>query len=205
MASIEFKPEKLADSIRLILDLCEPHELSQVKLHKVLYYSDMLMYLWTGAAITGATYRKRPFGPTCDALLHSLTSLERSGEIKIDEVDFFGHKKRQFEKVRRVNSSTLSKAEIEAISEVVEFVCRKHTASTLNDFSHDIVWDSVEFGQDIPYHSALAWIPSNEAEAVGDWADEAVSACVNSGWQGAGGAVESRSRGTLRERMALRT
>jgi hypothetical protein len=204
MSSVEFKPEKLFDCIRVILDLCEPHELGQVKLHKVLYYSDMLMYLWTGNAITGSTYRKRPLGPTCEPLLRTLATLESSGEIQIDEIDYFGHKKKHFHKVRRINGSSLSEAEVAALSEVVDFVCRKHTASTISEFSHDIVWDSVEFGQHIPYHLALAWVPSNESESVSEWADKVVSGFVDSGWQAEHQTLEGPARGTLRERMAIR-
>ncbi|MGO4836011.1 Panacea domain-containing protein, partial [Rhizobiaceae sp. 2RAB30] len=65
---ITFSRDKLRAAVLHVISSCKPDRLGAVKLHKVLYYSDMLSYLDTGKPVTGAEYRKRPFGPTCDAV-----------------------------------------------------------------------------------------------------------------------------------------
>lgn len=193
---------KLKDAIRLIIDQCDPADLGQVKLHKVLYYSDMFSYLGRGKPITGATYKKRPFGPTCDHLLVALRDLVSEGDIEIRETDYFGYKKKEFHKRAHKNFVSLDSDEIGVVVDVVDFVCKRNTASTISDFSHDIVWDSVEMGQDIPYYLALSWIPSSEFEAANDWADEVVCEVADS--RRNENELASHPRTTLRERMAAR-
>lgn len=195
---------KLKDTVRAIIDQCEPSELGQVKLHKALYYSDMLNYLATGESITGSSYKKRPFGPTNESLLFVLDELKQSGELEVREVDYFGYTKREFHKRNRPNISTLSEKEFEAIKEVVNFVCRQHSASTISDFSHDIVWESVEMGQDIPYHLALSWIPVNYSEDSQRWADKAARELAD-GRRSEASKMDGHPRRSLRERMESRT
>ena len=151
---------KLTEAVCLIIDSCNPRDLGAVKLHKVLYYSDMLHYLESGAPITGSRYRKRPFGPTCDHLLGVLAELEAMGDLRIEEADHFGYKKKEFRLLRKRNYTNLSDREIALLGEMLQFVCYQNTARSISDFSHDIVWDMVDFGQDIPYHSVLNWLPS---------------------------------------------
>lgn len=193
--------EKLKDAIRLIIDQCEPHELGKVKLHKVLYYADMLTYLKRGVSITGATYRKRPFGPTCDAMLPAIAELESDGELSVKKVDYFGYEKNEFIKLSRRNASLLSDDEVLALKDVVDFVCRTHTASTISDLSHDIVWESVEMGQDIPYALAISWLPTSDNDDGKKWAEEVIESGVA---QRRPEEMESGARGTLRARMAAR-
>ena len=64
-AHVQFDRDKLK---AVILHLCRtvPAErLGAVKLHKTLYFTDMLRYAQARRAVTGATYKKRPYGPTC--------------------------------------------------------------------------------------------------------------------------------------------
>lgn len=194
---------KLKDMIRLIIDQCEPHELGQVKLHKALYYADMINYIKFGRVITGATYKKRMFGPTCEALLPALADLEAQGEISIRKVDYFGYEKKEFTKRSRRNITQLSDVEISIVEDVVNFVCKSHTASTISDFSHDIVWESVEMGQNIPYALAVCWIPTSDDDDAQIWANEVIESGVTQG-RPAERKMEGSSPASLRERMAAR-
>lgn len=56
----------------------------------------MLRYVQSGRSITGSTYRKRPLGPTCDQLLGTLKDLQRTGQLRIEEVNYFGFLKKQY-------------------------------------------------------------------------------------------------------------
>jgi len=167
--------EKLKEAVCRVVDGCKARDLGAVKLHKVLYYADMLSYLESGKPMTGAVYRKRPFGPTCDALLSVLSELDADGAIQVEEVNYYGYMKREFRPLKPHNYSHLSDREVALLDSMVQFVCYQNTAKSISDFSHDIVWDMVDFGQDIPYHAALNWLPvevPQEAldEAAAVWA-----------------------------------
>ena len=90
----------------------------------------------------------------------TLAELEAMGDLRIEEADHFGYKKKEFRLLRKRNYTNLSDREIALLGEMLQFVCYQNTARSISDFSHDIVWDMVDFGQDIPYHSVLNWLPS---------------------------------------------
>ena len=91
---MQFDRAKLKTVILYICSKCEPSQLGVVKLHKALYLADMLVYAYVGAPITGATYRKRALGPTCDQLLAVLRELSKEGVLEIREVEYFGYRKK---------------------------------------------------------------------------------------------------------------
>lgn len=171
--------EKLKDAVRVIVDSCNPHDLGAVKLHKVLYYADMISYLESGSPITGAIYRKRPFGPTCDSLLGVLSELEGDGSIRIDEVAHYGYLKKEFRSLKRRNHSVLGESELKIIESMINFVCHENTARSISNFSHDVVWDMVDFGQEIPYHASLNWMPTEVSQSTLDEATEVWSRIAN--------------------------
>ena len=171
MSRFKLNKEKLKHAVCFVVENCDQSDLGAVKLHKILYYSDMLFYLETGKPITGATYRKRPFGPTCDTLLKVLPELEAEGTIGIKEKNYFGYMKKEYISLRKCNYSSLSTDETEVLRSMVNFVCQNNTAKTISDFSHDIVWEMVDFGQDIPYHSVLNWLPTEVTDQLVDDAE----------------------------------
>jgi len=168
---IVFDRDKLRAAVLHVIGLCKPDRLGAVKLHKVLYYSDMLTYLDTGKPVTGAEYRKRPFGPTCDAVLTVLDDLSRNGEISIEKVEYHGFLKKQFTLVSNPETNRLSESEKATLAEMVDFVCYNNSAKTISDFSHDMVWEMVEFGDIIPYHNAIHLIPNVPSREATIWAE----------------------------------
>ena len=169
---MQFDRAKLRAVILYVCSQCEPAELGAVKLHKILYYADMLHYLDFGAPLTGATYRKRALGPTCDALLPMLREMEASGAIDVREVDYFGYRKKEYVALDEPDVGRLSEGERAILDEIVDFVCRENTAKTISDFSHSTPWEIVEFGEVLPYHNALLLIPNQVSKDAYDWALE---------------------------------
>ncbi len=171
---------KLRAVVVHVIGRCDSACLGAVKLHKVLYYSDMLMYLETGEAITGAVYKKRPFGPTCDPLLSVLSELSKEEIIRIDTVDYHGFQKKEFTALNDTDTNHLSETEKAVLGEIVEFVCNNNSAKTISEFSHDMVWDMVEFGEEIPYYNAIHLIPNEVSLEAKNWADTEISKVENS-------------------------
>jgi hypothetical protein len=143
---MQFDREKLKAVVLYVCSRSEPSQLGAVKLHKVLYYADMIQYAVSGTPITGALYRKRQLGPTCDALLPILRELEQADALRVREVDYFGYLKKEYEIVATPDMRRLTSAEVSLIDEVIDFVCRQNTAKTISEFSHGIPWEIAEFG-----------------------------------------------------------
>lgn len=168
---MQFDREKLKAVILYVCKRCRAGDLGAVKLHKVLYFSDMIRYIQLGTAITGSTYRKRPLGPTCDQLQSSLRELVESGKLRIDSVDYFGYCKKQFAALVEPEAR-LSESELLVLDEVIEFVCWNNTARTISEFSHQSPWELAAFGDVLPYSSAFRLLPNQVSEESMQWASE---------------------------------
>lgn len=164
MCGMQFDRNKFKEIVLYVANNCAPANLGAVKLHKVLYFSDMLSFAFTGAPITGAVYRKRPHGPTADHLLAAVSELQREQALRVDSVDYFGYRKRQFTALRKPIDGVLSNFEEALLNDVIEFVCRENTAKTISEFSHQRPWDLVEFGDVIAYESAFLLFPEEVSE-----------------------------------------
>lgn len=168
--------ERLKELTLYVCNSCKPQELGAVKLHKVLYLSDMIAYLFRGRPITGAVYRKRPHGPTCDSLLWAIAALEEEGRIRIGLEDYFGFRKKTYVATAAADASRFDAAEIALVDDVIDFVCRKNTAKTISEFSHNRAWELVEFGEELPYESAYLMYPDEVSAEALEWAAREVAA-----------------------------
>jgi hypothetical protein len=180
-ALMQFDREKLKAAVLYTCLKCPPDRLGAVKLNKVLYFSDMLHYADVGTPITGATYRKRPHGPTCDELLPLLRDLQRTGALEIRESRYFGFRKKEFLVLQSPDVARLSADERLILDEVLDFVCYDNTARTISDFSHGRPWEIVAYGDVIPYRSALHLYPNQVTLDAFEWAAGEVDELASQG------------------------
>lgn len=169
-----FDRDKLEAAILYTCGKCEPSRLGAVKLHKVLYFADMLRYADTGFSITGSTYKKRPLGPTCEQLLPILSGLNRTGAVEIQTVDYFGYAKKQYVAKVPMETNRLSADELQLLDEVIEFVCHSNSAKTISEYSHNRAWELAEFGEELKYNSVFLIFPSEMSSETMDWAETEV-------------------------------
>jgi hypothetical protein len=172
---MQFDLNKLKALILYTCAKCPPEKLGAVKLHKVLYFADMIHYAKVGSSITGATYKKRALGPTCDQLLTTLRDLNRAGALDIRDVDYFGFIKKEYVARLDPEIERLGKDARAIVDEIINFVCFNNSAQTISDFSHQRPWEMVEFGETIPYHSAFLLFPSEVSLEALEWADTEVA------------------------------
>ena len=196
---MQFDLAKLKDAVLYACSRCEPSRLGAVKLHKVLYFADMLHYANVGAPMTGATYRKRPMGPTCDQLLGTLTMLVSDGELQIRDVDYFGYIKKEYISSGLSHGESLSETERAVLDDVIEFVCVNNTAKTISEFSHNKAWEIAEFGEVIPYNSVFNLFPTQVSPETFEWASQEANAIAAE--RSKKTPVETRIFGTLREKV----
>lgn len=175
MAPTQFNREKMRAVILRVCHTCAAEDVGAVKLHKVLYYLDMLSYAHERRAITGATYRKRPNGPASDQLLFTLREMERAGDIRISEVDYHGYLKKEFAPLADEPLGVLSDSELSLLDDVIEFVCRHNTARSISEYSHSLPWDMADMGGEIPYRSAMLLFPMQPSPEAFDAVEQGMS------------------------------
>lgn len=196
---MQFDRAKLKAVILYTCSKCEASQLGAVKLHKVLYYADMIHYAHVGVPLTGATYRKRPFGPTCDELLPLLRELNNQGAIEIRDVDYFGFVKREYIAVESPETDRFSDIEKQLLNEVIEFVCFNNSAKTISEFSHNRAWEIANFGEVLPYNSVFHIFPTQVSPETMEWASAEVKKVEDQ--KSSGRALGSIPFGDLRRRV----
>jgi len=160
---IQFNRQKFKDVVHYVVHYVAsrhgPEALGNTKLHKVLYFADMLRYLASGTPLTGADYQRQRFGPTARLLGVCLRELEREGRVRTERVDYYGYAKSEYRALSLPDMSTLPDRDRTLIEEMAEFVCAR-SAVEISEFSHDDVWSSVPMGERIPYYAAFAMFPA---------------------------------------------
>lgn len=168
---MQFDRSKFKAVVLYTCQKCDSSKLGAVKLNKVLYFLDMVRYAWTGSPVTGATYKKRKHGPTTDQLLPVLRELVSDRRLQIKDVPFFGFTKKEYVALVDADLERLSQDERLLLDEVIDFVCAGNTAKTISEFSHQTPWEMVEFGEDIPYHTAFLLFQSEASLEALEWAE----------------------------------
>lgn len=155
---------KLIEAVHYICANCSPEELGNVKLHKILYFSDMLHFLSTGKPLTGVEYQKQEFGPTARHLTWAVTQLISQGKLRAEKRDYFGLTKTDYVALEQPRAGALSNHAVQILNDVIGFVCSR-TAREISELSHDVAWQAAEIGEVIPYHAALGLLPSAITDA----------------------------------------
>jgi hypothetical protein len=168
---IQFDAAKFKELVVYICSQAQPENLGAVKFHKVLYYADMIYYVMSGHPITGATYRRRPLGPTADQLLRYQRELVNEGALSVSNVNYFGFVKKQYEPKRVPDIARFNAEEIKLVDEVIHFVCNESTAKAISELSHNLAWESTPPGGTIPYYSAFLMFPNQVSESAFEWAE----------------------------------
>ncbi|MBN9528391.1 MAG: SocA family protein [Alphaproteobacteria bacterium] len=166
--------ERFKSLVHYVCNRCtDPTKLGAVKLNKVLWYSDTFAYRQHGKSVSGEkNYIKRQFGPVPKSIIPALKQLEQEGAIVVRESTYFGMPKREYISLREPDSALFSRDELDIVDQVVEIICNNHTAASISDLSHDIVWEAAQIGEEIPITSVLAagTIPIEAEDEA--WADE---------------------------------
>lgn len=181
MQSLEpkFDREKFLDVVLYICASTTPDKLGRVKLHKILYFSDMLSFLSSEQPITGERYQKQKFGPVARHLSWALEKLQESGAIEVSRKNIFGYEKFCFRALQSPASNRISNDDKNILDHVIGFVSEK-TASEISEFSHADPWKLAEMGEDIPYFTAYYLHPTEVNESDIEWATQEVEKLVAS-------------------------
>lgn len=171
---VTFYREKFLAAVHCVIEFCsdDTDRLGRTKLHKTLYYADMLSYVSSGRGLTGVDYIKQPFGPTARYLGWALRELQATGAVSIQSRPFHGYPKQDFVLRSACATNHLDAGERQLLRDVADLVCG-FSAKEISEISHSKPWESVRLGERIPYTTAFLLLPQR-GPGTSDraWADE---------------------------------
>lgn len=155
MDQIVFNRPKFKQLVLYIVEKCGAEALGNTKLHKILYFADMLFFVQSGHSITGEQYLKQRFGPTARHLTAILSELQHEGAVDISEVDYYGFKKKHYKLVSKSDYRLLQdRDELQMVEAVIDRLIGQ-SAKEVSEISHAVPWQLVEMGETIPYYTAF--------------------------------------------------
>lgn len=140
----------------------EPEKLGAVKLHKVLWNTEIQL-LCRGYPEIGESFIKMPFGPCSEHLEELVQELVRERRLTVmkptaeyETTTFVG----KGEPDRRA----LSADQWRVLNQIAERIVEDHTATSISERSHGPVWEAVKLYEAMPAAAAaLQWIPTPDA------------------------------------------
>lgn len=147
---------KFKNVLLYILERCagKPN-VGETVLCKLLYFCDFNCYELYEEHLTGARYRKLPFGPVpqkFDAIIHQMME---GGEIERIKVPYFDKVQTRYIPLVSADLRTISGAEKEVIDKVIEQFS-DWSAAAISSYSHrDMPWLASKEGEEISYELAF--------------------------------------------------
>lgn len=135
-----------------------PERLDQIKLNKVLWYSDASAYLRRGESITGETYIKKPFGPVARRNRQAVAQLEAAGVLRRGRVaSGSGYWNTLFDMTGEFEIALLSEDDRETISRVYHSIVDGRVSSMdISERTHGEIWQLAEKDEELPLFTVFA-------------------------------------------------
>jgi uncharacterized phage-associated protein len=139
-----------------ILEKCagKPN-IGETVLYKLLYFSDFNYYELYEEHLTGARYRKLPYGPVPQKLDSIINQMIDKGQLKRIRTEYFDKPQTRYIPLTKADLTQLNAAEKDVIDKVIEQMS-DWNASTISSYSHnDKPWKATEEGDYISYNLAF--------------------------------------------------
>jgi hypothetical protein len=149
----------------------DPAKLGAIKLNKICWLADFEAFYQTGTSISDARYVKREFGPVPSAIQPALRELQMFGLLRINEVAFHNHMKKEFIPLKEPTIRGFTPRELEIVDWATQFICNEHTAASISEASHDHIWRAAADGEEIPYFTIFA-VPGKINPSDLEWATQ---------------------------------
>ncbi|MEI6899257.1 MAG: type II toxin-antitoxin system antitoxin SocA domain-containing protein [Bacteroidota bacterium] len=168
-----FNAVKFRNVLLYILERCAgKSNFGETVLYKVLYFSDFNYYELYEEHLTGATYRKLPFGPVpkkADNLVRKMTD---QGVLQRIKTEYHGYPQTRYLPLVRADLSLMKASEKEVIDRVIEQMS-DWSAAAISNYSHkDIPWLASREGDDISYELVFYRDAPFSARNYGDEIEE---------------------------------
>lgn len=147
---------KFRNILLYILERCAGKaNVGETVLYKLLYFSDFNYYEIYENHLSGAVYRKLPYGPVPNNISSVIDEMIKIGEIKKIKTEFHGYHQTRYLPLTKPDLTELKASEIEVVDRVINQLS-DYYASAISDYSHkDIPWLATEEGDVIDYELAF--------------------------------------------------
>lgn len=146
------KVEKFKQVLLYLLERCagKPN-VGETVVYKLLYFADFNFYEIFEEQLTGATYRKLPFGPVPLEFAKIIMQMEKNKELTSVQSDYYEYSQKRYIPLVKPNLQLLTAAEKSVLDSVIDRFSDK-SARWLSDYSHeDIPWKATAEKQIIDY------------------------------------------------------
>jgi transcriptional regulator with XRE-family HTH domain len=147
---------KFKNVLLYILERCagKPN-VGETVLYKLLYFSDFNYYELYEEHLTGANYRKLPFGPVPQKLDTIIGQMIDEGQIQRIKTEYYDKIQTRYIPLTKADLTTLKASEKEVIDRVIQQLS-DWSAAAISNYSHkDIPWLASKEGEEINYELAF--------------------------------------------------
>ena len=147
---------KFKNVLLYILERCagKPN-VGETVLYKLLYFSDFNYYELYEEHLTGAKYRKLPYGPVPQKLDSIIGQMMEHGQIQRIKTEYFYKIQTRYIPLAKSNLTELKASEKEVIDRVIEQLSDWSPAAISNYSHKDIPWLASKEGEEINYELAF--------------------------------------------------
>jgi transcriptional regulator with XRE-family HTH domain len=148
--------DKFKNVLLYILERCagKPN-VGETVLYKLLYFSDFNYYELYEEHLTGAKYRKLPFGPVPQKLETIVGQMIKKGQLQRIKTEYHGYPQTRYLPLVKADLTELKASEKEVIDKVVDQLS-DWSAAAISNYSHkDMPWMASKEGEDINYELAF--------------------------------------------------
>jgi len=143
---------KFKNVLLYLLERCagKPN-VGETVLYKLLYFSDFNYYELYEEHLTGAKYRKLPYGPVPQKLDTIMGQLIEKGQIQKVRTDYHGYPQTRYLPLVKADLTELKASEKEVIDRVIDQMS-DWSAAAISMYSHkDMPWLASKEGEEINY------------------------------------------------------
>lgn len=147
---------KFKNVLLYVLERCagKPN-VGETVLYKLLYFSDFNYYEMYEEHLTGAAYRKLPYGPVPQNLDTIINQLVEKGQLQRVKTEYHGYPQTRYLPLEKADLTELLASEKDIIDRVIEQMS-DWSAATISDYSHgDKPWKASKDGEEINYELAF--------------------------------------------------
>lgn len=150
------KVDTFKNVLLYILEKCagKPN-VGETVLYKLLYFSDFNYYELYEEHLTGAKYKKLPFGPVPHKLHTVINQMIEEGTLKRVKTEYHGYPQTRYLPLEKADLQRLKASETDIIDRVIEQMS-DWSAAAISNYSHkDLPWEVTDEGNDISYELAF--------------------------------------------------
>ena len=147
---------KFKNILLYILEKCagKPN-VGETVLYKLLYFSDFNYYELYEEHLTGAKYRKLPFGPVPQELNVIINQMIEEGTLKRIKTEYHAYPQTRYLPLEKADLTQLQASETEILDRVIEQMS-DWSAAAISNYSHkDLPWLASKEGEEINYELAF--------------------------------------------------